>query len=309
MDNEKIFYYPGWTKKSMTFTIDDGNTILDRKFIDIVRPAGITGAFNVTTKNLKRLTPEQCRELYAGFEITNHSKTHPFLLKEKDKERITEEPFVETEADVNKVYKTDREGYYYFKASNGWRIAAELEAYKEDVRLGHVEAVEIFGEGSIGAYAWPYTIQESEELDAYIKSFGYYGVRASGPIRDKEGFNIPKNRFPWYGTSHYNEILELGQRYESLADDGNLKFFCFGFHSHDFENNKAWHNLEEFARIYGNRPSDFWYSTPRSIFAYQDAVRATVVSESQIVNNSDLTLYAVVNGEKVTVAPHATVNI
>ena len=197
MEKNGIFYYPNWTRKSMTFTIDDANTTLDRKFIDIVRPAGITGAFNVTTKNLKRLTPEQCRELYAGFEITNHSKTHPFLLKERDKGRITDEPFVEADADESKIYKTDREGYYYFKATNGWRIAATLEAYKEDVRLGHVEAEEIFGKGSVDAYAWPYTIQESEELDAYIKSFGYYSVRASGPIRDKEGFNIPQNRFPW----------------------------------------------------------------------------------------------------------------
>ena len=28
-------YFPGWVRKSFTFTIDDGNIDLDRKFINI----------------------------------------------------------------------------------------------------------------------------------------------------------------------------------------------------------------------------------------------------------------------------------
>ena len=309
MEINNIFYYPGWTRKAITFTIDDANTRLDRKFIDIVKPAGFLGAFNITTRNLKKLSPEECRELYAGFEVTNHSATHPFLLKEKDRARITDEPFVEADADDGKVYKTDRKGYYYFKAPNGWRVAAELEYYKADVLQGHEETEAVFGKGSVGMYAWPYTRQDSDELDAYIKSFGYYGIRASGAVRDKEDFNLPKSRFPWYVTSPHNEILELGERYESLPDDGKLKFFCFGLHSHDFENNKRWHLLEEFARRYGNRPDDFWYSTPRDIFAYEDAVAAVTACDGELKNNSDLTIYIKLGDERLTLAPGKTVKI
>ena len=36
-----LHFYPGWTRKSMTFTIDDGNVKLDRKFLDITEPAGL----------------------------------------------------------------------------------------------------------------------------------------------------------------------------------------------------------------------------------------------------------------------------
>ena len=39
-------YFPGWVRKSVSFTIDDGNIEMDKKFIDIVRPAGVLGTFN-----------------------------------------------------------------------------------------------------------------------------------------------------------------------------------------------------------------------------------------------------------------------
>ena len=50
-------YYPGWTRKSITFTIDDGNLKLDRKFLDVVKPAGLKGTFNLCTP-LDRGAPE-----------------------------------------------------------------------------------------------------------------------------------------------------------------------------------------------------------------------------------------------------------
>ena len=39
-------YFPGWVRKQVSFTIDDGNIEMDKKFIDIVRPAGVLGTFN-----------------------------------------------------------------------------------------------------------------------------------------------------------------------------------------------------------------------------------------------------------------------
>ncbi|MBQ8720251.1 MAG: polysaccharide deacetylase family protein [Clostridia bacterium] len=309
MEKQNLFYYPGWTKKSITFTIDDANTTLDRKFIDIVRPAGFLGTFNITSKNLKKITPEEFRELYLGFEVSNHTATHPFLLKDDAYAKITDEPFVEAVADGGKIYKTDREGYYYFKAPNGWRVAASLDYYKSDVLAGHEQIEAVFGKGSVRSFVWPYTVQVSDELDAYIKSFGYYGIRASGAVRDREEFNLPTSRFPWNCTSPHNEILELGEKYDSLEDDGKLKFFCFGVHSHDFENNKRWHLLVEFAKRYGNRPNDFWYAPVGDIFAYEDAVATAEVTAEEIINNSSLTLYLKICGERRTVEPHSSIKI
>ena len=65
MKNIDLHFYPEWTRKSISFTIDDGNVVLDRKFLDITEPAGLKGTFNLTTP-LKRLTPEEYRQFYRG---------------------------------------------------------------------------------------------------------------------------------------------------------------------------------------------------------------------------------------------------
>ena len=73
-------YFPGWVRKSFTFTIDDGNIDLDRKFINIVKPYGILGTFNIGMPNLKKYSEEFYREFYKGYGISNHCKYHPQAL-------------------------------------------------------------------------------------------------------------------------------------------------------------------------------------------------------------------------------------
>ena len=81
-------YFPGWVRKSFTFTIDDGNIQLDTKFINIVKPYGIIGTFNLSSPRLESYTPEFYRDLYRGYGISNHCKYHPYVLSE-DKMRIS----------------------------------------------------------------------------------------------------------------------------------------------------------------------------------------------------------------------------
>lgn len=50
--NIDIQCYPGWTRKAITFTIDDGVLDMDRKFMNILNPAGIRGAFNLCSHKL-----------------------------------------------------------------------------------------------------------------------------------------------------------------------------------------------------------------------------------------------------------------
>ena len=35
-----VKFYPGWTRKAITFSIDDGILDMDKKFMDIVEPYG-----------------------------------------------------------------------------------------------------------------------------------------------------------------------------------------------------------------------------------------------------------------------------
>ena len=64
MNKIDVNFYPGWTRKSVTFTIDDGNIPMDRKFISIVSPGGIKGTFNLNSNKMNDMTPEEYREFY-----------------------------------------------------------------------------------------------------------------------------------------------------------------------------------------------------------------------------------------------------
>ena len=70
-----VKFYPGWTRKAISFSIDDGNLVMDQKFKDIVEPYGIKGTFNLCSDRLTKMSPEEYREFYRGYEIANHCKS------------------------------------------------------------------------------------------------------------------------------------------------------------------------------------------------------------------------------------------
>ena len=298
--NDKIFYFPGWTRKAITFTIDDGNIPLDKKFLSIVKPAGILGTFNINPPLKKGFTPEDYRKMYHGFEIANHCTRHPLAFDPSKEYKFTDEAYDEKTADPEYLYKTDMEGLYLYKYTpRYWSYIATADTYCKLVEDGKRQLEEVFGEGSIEAFVWPYGLQKNPEVLDRIIKMGYTSVRKTCD----SSFELPKDRFNWSYGAHHTTLREKAEAFEALEDDGELKWFCFGVHSHDFENNNCWDILEDFAQKYGNRPEDFWYATVRDIFHYEDAVKAATVTENEIVNNSEITLYAKINGKRVTLFP------
>ena len=66
-------FYPGFTKKVITFTIDDGNMKYDRMLLDILEPAGIRGTFNLCSDLHKDIECET-REFYRGYGIVSRKR-------------------------------------------------------------------------------------------------------------------------------------------------------------------------------------------------------------------------------------------
>ncbi len=300
-------FYPGFTRKSITFTIDDGNVPLDKKFLDIVRPAGMVGTFNLCSHSSKYLSKEQYREMYAGYEIANHCKYHPFAFKDGESYEFSDEAFEEATADETKLYKTEIDDIYYFKAPNGWRKIATQDAYCRFIDECKTELEEIFGENSVTGYAWPFREQECRKAVQHIKEKGYYSIRKTGEVLDKTGFALPVDRMAWSFNVMYRSLLEYAKKYEQYADDGQLKFFCLGGHSHDFQNNNCWDILEKFAAEYGNRPDEFWYASVRDIFEYEDAVKSLKITDDSIENFSDVTLYIKIDGKETVIKPKSII--
>ena len=88
-----INFFPGWTRKSVTFSIDDGNIPMDTKFLSIVRPAGILGTFNLCSHWTDKMSPAEYREFYRGYEIANHCKYHPQVFSDTMRFVISDEKF------------------------------------------------------------------------------------------------------------------------------------------------------------------------------------------------------------------------
>jgi peptidoglycan/xylan/chitin deacetylase (PgdA/CDA1 family) len=295
-------FYPGWVRKAITFTIDDGNLSLDKKFIDIVKPYGIKGTFNFPGLYLDRSTSEEYRSLYRGFGIANHCKVHPFAFADTEEYAISEEPFSQ-DSDASYLYKTDRNGVYHINTPRGWRIIADTEGYLCCIDDAQEEIDSVFGKGVCRSFVWPFCEQNNARVKDYLKLQGYRSVRKTGATKDTTGFAVPSDRMAWSYNADHGCLTAVAELYDRYEDDGELKFFAFGVHSHDFENNNCWYILEDFAKKYGNRHNEFWYATVDAIFDYADAVNALVITDTEIVNDTEISLYLKVNGERVVLSP------
>ena len=299
-------YFPGWVRKSITFTIDDGNIPLDKKFIDIVKPYGIKGTFNIKSPELEKYSAEFYREFYRGYGISNHCKCHPFPMTADRRKPIADEPFSPDTADKEKLYKTSRNGLYRIYNRNYWAAVAEPDVYCELVDECKSDIEAVFGEGSVTTFVWPYSEPQDAKIQEYVIS-RYNAVRKTGSLIDSTGFSLPSDRAHWSYNAGYDVLTKASELYEAYEDDGSLKFFCFGIHSHDYERNNCWDSLLAFAKRFGNRPQDYYYATVEQIFEYEDAVRGIIENEDELVNPSDLTLYVKVDGEPIVLGPKSSV--
>ncbi len=300
------FCYPSFTKKAVTFTIDDGNMKYDRMLLDILEPAGIKGTFNLCS-DLHKGREAETREFYRGYGIANHCKYHPFVNFDGVEYVKSDEPFDPESSDPGKIYKVEgKDGFFWRMLPNGWRQMIYEEDFIRCVREGLDELNEIFG-GGVRDFAWPYGEQNNAAVKEYVNSV-HRSVRKTGPTIDLDGFAIPKKLGWSYNANHAN-LLEVMEKYEAYPDDGGLKFFAFGVHSIDFERDSRWDDLKEFAKKYGNRPDTYWYATVSEIFDYEEATARLEVTDSTATNMSNIALYVSIDGEKTVIEPGASVSI
>lgn len=313
-------YYPGFVRKAITFSIDDGNYTMDTKFLNIVRPAGIIGTFNL--KDTSAASAAQLLALYKGYEIANHHFLH--CLPERDNTPISSynvknEVFNSSKADKSFVYKAAKpEGLYYIdytyyatgapatnpSSSSYWHPVASYETYTKYIDKTTEDLESVFGEGSVIGFAYPHG-KYSEAVKSYLESNGYLYARATTASSPKPtDFALPADRFAWVYNADSSNLNEAMAKYDALADDGKLKFFSFGVHSVDFDG--KWSVLETFAETYGNRPEDFWYASNRDIFEYEDAVNALEITSDEVINPSDIAVFVTINNVKTIIPANST---
>lgn len=300
--------------------MDDGNLKYDAKFLDIVRPYGIKGTFNLCHANFSEISAEELRDFYRGYEISNHCKYHPIVFDDNMPYNVSEDKFDPmTSRDYTPedpvVYKTEIPGLYRIHhhlhriKPDGWYSIAEEDYYCRFVDEAREQLESVFGEGSVRGYVWPCFEQKNSKVKAHLKQRGYYGARKTGDLSDKTNYALPEDRMAWvYNASHRNLLAEA-DKYDEYPDDGKLKFFSFGVHPADFERSENWCDLIAFCKKFGNRPEDYYYASIGEIFDYQDAVESLIITDEKIVNKSDVTVYIKIDGERVQLCPHSETTI
>lgn len=304
MKNVEVLY-PSFTKKALTFTIDDGNMTYDTKLLEILAPAGIKGTFNLCS-DLHVGKEELSRDFYSGYDIANHSKYHPLVSYDGVDYVISDDAFDPDTSDKSKIYRVQgREGFFWHMRPNGWRQMVFEDDFLSYIKEGKEELCDIFLR-EVKDFVWPYCEQDNAAAHELIRKI-HRSSRKTGCTLDTTGFAIPKDKYAWSYNAHHMNLLEVMEKYEAYPDDGELKFFAFGVHSIDFERDGKWDDLRTFASKYGSRPDTYWYASVGEIFDYDEAVAMLEINDGKVINHSNSSIYLKIKGCRAVIAPHSEI--
>ena len=298
-DQRFEIFYPSWTRKSLTFSIDDGNIPMDKKMLSILVPCGIKGTFNLS-RYIPAEKEAEYYDLYKDYDVANHVNTHPFAFPDDGRYIATDVYYEENmEGELNHAYPMkDSEGSYRLKLERGWRTVVDNDAYIRLTESCSENLMKVLGRDKIKDFVWPFFRQQNSELYDRLVGLGFRSLRGTNATGDTTGFALPENLLDWCYNATHRDLLEVMELYDKYEDDGELKFFAFGVHSVDYENEGKWGELQEFAEKYGNRPEEYWYAGVGEIFDYAEAVDALTVENGILKNNSEIPVYVKVRGEK-----------
>ncbi|MDY3031739.1 MAG: polysaccharide deacetylase family protein [Clostridia bacterium] len=113
--------FPSRRKKAFTLSYDDG-VLQDRRLIEIFKRYGLKATFNLNSGLMGRsythmgadhshFKPEEINEVYGGFEISCHTKTHPWLTKLDRREKLIE--IAEDKQVLEEITGSKAEGFAY----------------------------------------------------------------------------------------------------------------------------------------------------------------------------------------------------
>jgi len=276
MMNRFFVLFPGFRKKALTLSYDDG-VVQDRGLLALMERWGIKGTFNLNSgfydgeelrsKNM-RIPLEQAVSLYreSGQEVAVHSRTHPFLES--------------LPAGVA-----------------AWELIKDREL---------LEAA--FG-GIIRGMAYPMGTY-SDDLVATVKQGGIAYARA---VRVTRNFELPKDRYRWECTCRNKdpELMAICDRFLQLKPVYGPKLFSMWGHSYEFDEPNGWETIEAFCEKMGGH-EDIWYATNIEIFDYLDAAERirSSVDGRRIYNPTATSLYLQVGkDDHVLLEPDAVLEI
>ncbi|MBP3361250.1 MAG: polysaccharide deacetylase family protein [Clostridia bacterium] len=274
-------YYPGYTNKAVTFSYDDGLK-LDAQLVSLFNEYGIKATFNLMGNSIPTNTSDLAGyvAMYEGHEVANHSMTHP---------------------DMSKANVT-------------------LEAATNDIVRGRDAISAAFGNKfntSKWGFVWPYSKPgrgDIAQLEQNIKDAGAVYIR---PVSTTNSFDLPTDWFLWEPTckdaylkdgSNYDYMTPLTNAFIADNTEGLRLLYIWG-HAADLATKKygaGYSELEAVLTKLTGGGVNIWSATNMEIYDYVNAANAIQISAdgTRVENNSDIDVYASLNGQNVIIPAH-----
>ena len=273
--------FPGFTDKATIFSFDDGQSA-DAELVELFNAYDVTGTFNlISNKGMLKDQSEEnlayLKELYKGHEVANHVKNHPHL----------DLPQYASQID-NKVTTADE--------------------YTALIDAGISELEAIFGT-EVRGMAWPFNNPiinkpgdaEAQAISDYVANKDY--IEYARITDESSSFDLPDNVKHWSFTSHYSKIGSFADSFLNDTDE-DLELYSIWGHSYEFASTAPISVIEDYLKKVTAK--NIWTPSCLDAAKYIKALDAMTVNGDNIVNNSDVDLYLIVNFKPVIIKANST---
>lgn len=268
--------YPGFKKKALTFSYDDG-VVQDILLIEKLKKYGFKGTFNLNsgqsgqeklrpsrveegkTIDCSHLDLEKNKDIYSGMEVATHTYSHPFM---------------------------ETLGY-----------PQQIEEISKD----KFNLERIFSSPVVGA-AYPYGTYNEDTL----KALSNEGIIYSRTVKSTYSFNRPYNWLLWHPTIHHNDPRLIEVILDFIDTKEELPILYIWGHSYEFAIENNFRIMDKIGQMLSNR-DDIYYATNKEICQYIKAAELVYYKKREegfLVNPSSEDVYLITSkGEKIVLHP------
>ena len=312
-------YYPGFTRKAVTFSEDDGNVTYDPLFIALLNQYGFRGTFNL-------MAAKSDYSIYAGHEIANHgchedgiktTAASPYTLSTVLTKIKSMSSQLNSGIAANGNTRHDKVLSFVHPFTSGYRFES-TKVYTDEAELASLASLfTAVGKTEYTAQKLG-TMMEKDIFYAYLDAIGIKANRylpSSSAYGATTNFDLPDSFMYWRPTMHQSQLKNTAQdgsysntytnAFRDLTDDGKLKLLYIWGHSFELVNEQyptssASATIKEadlIAFLNAFSGDEYYKDTVLGIREYVDATRSLIVSDGTVYNPSDVTVYLTVSVE------------
>lgn len=315
-------YYPGFVRKAVTFSFDDGPTLSsDNKVMDKLSASNYKATFNLITNTFldENGTVYPTDTTYTAYNTTGFTDgNNPEAVYDAYCNKVFNQ-FVTNIKNGNHEIASHSRYHLRFNAESNPNASVmynKADNIKSSLLIGKTSLEKWLGSEVRGfAYPYGYPGTSGKQFVDYLSEIGTCYARQSGYTGK---FDVPSDFMNWTCTSYFAGVSEdnlsaKSNEFWNLADDGELKLFSLWGHSWEFDaktgvREDTWSKLDKIIADMDSHKGEFWNPTNIEFYDYIKAKESLVITDDSVYNPSDIDVYVTINGVKKVVSAKETIN-